>query len=90
MTPDPVSTDDYIAGLWASVTEGLITYNELRSLQARYLSNHAPIPIEPAALSRRQIEVNLVKARRRLEREPDSKTARALLDYWTRQTERAE
>jgi len=44
-TPPPVPADEYIAGLWASVKEGLITWAELRDLQATYLRDQAPVPL---------------------------------------------
>ena len=44
-TPPPVPADEYIAGLWASVKEGLITWAELNALQAVYLRDRRPIPL---------------------------------------------
>jgi hypothetical protein len=86
---DPVPTDDYIASLWASVTEGLITWQELNGLQVRYLRTQEPIPIDIAAIQRRQVERNLEQARQRYADDPTD-SARALVDYWQRQEERAQ
>ncbi len=43
--PAPVPQSEYIDNLWASVKEGLITWPELRDLQAVYLRDQRPIPL---------------------------------------------
>ena len=40
--PPPVSTDDYIAGLWRSVKAGTITWQEVNLLQAEAMPRCAP------------------------------------------------
>lgn len=45
---DPVPVDDYVSALWRAVLAGAITWDELRELQARYLSTKEPVPIPPA------------------------------------------
>lgn len=90
---DKIPTDDYIASLWASVTEGLITWQELSGLQPRYLSTQEPVPIRGlAALYRKHVQANVKKAQRRLERDRGTEheaSSAALLAYWERQVEQA-
>lgn len=46
----PVSKDDYIAGLWAAVKSHQIDWRELDELQARYVSTQQPIEVPHAHL----------------------------------------
>lgn len=92
MLPEPVPTEDYIASLWASVTEGLITWQELRGLQAEYLVSKEPVQIDTVALHRRQVQLRLERAQAQLERDKGTSredTTRALVSYWRQQAERA-
>lgn len=84
-----VPTQDYIENLWQSVNEGLITWGELRDLQAAYLRDHAHVPLNRPALFRRQVSVNIDRWQLRANAEPENSVARAMLNYWQQQQERA-
>lgn len=90
--PSPVPNEDYVESLWRSVTEGLITWQELRGLQAEYLVSREPVQIDTVALHRQQVAQRLARAQAQLERDRGTgreATTQALVAYWKQQQERA-